>query len=930
MARIDFSTVTTGLGRVPTRPVVRRDLSAFATALDKIDTNSKAAIEKRSAIDLALSQIELNPSEDEWKYNYAKRIRDSIDAYARYGDYSQALNAATMAASTAVSSPELVGRVRAQQSYKNFVEQTNKRTDIDQDTKDWALAQPQNQYHYSDIYDNSYNIVGGSEWKAGRTPVATPDLTQALKLVKDWTAADRGGNVEVAYVDANGNITSDISQGVYGMAYKKGGTWERVPVSKLREAWDAVLNSTPGLRAGLQQDYDVALWKYNKMTPEEKAMNLDSNIADADGRIYSPEQYLENRVSPAFKAMSYNNYMPSMDVGDGMAKFYAARATGGGYDASIGPDYYDDMTSIGVPIEQDLSGLVSTAYANLNGSLTDAQSLWPNLSKTKQFANLAAAHKYDELADLLEKNITSNDPAIREQARLTINTIRDLGETYNSFTKGLDPRLKYGFEFNAAIETGSPLPQNNPFTKLYNARINSAFRLNTDNPSKYLGYVPEDDSAFEAIGTALGISDVNKSSNWAAKGFILDDYNGHKVIKFDKDNPYISDLMTSVVDSRSMLGHIWGSAIRGSSGFLRYGYDGKIQNKRATLDPLQNAIAGLFKSEPEIDYSLEGIYSGDDAGIEGTAGDLSYLSATDSPGFDWTNDYVNINGIKVNSNPVQYARSISRNILTGKNALMSVDEQTHFEGTFRDMDVERRLSQGQISSDEATRLHRLYKDNDAKALLSQGIISYKVYANDKNGGGSAKEVTNQEKKEEINIALLNAQEQDRLKTFAHYNYQTGTYGTEFQIYPHKDKEGKLTGTPRTIYVAGLGNSQAARKFASNTNTRTRVKLNNAEILGQPITLIDGTRITNINHSGATLVYSDGSTKNISYNDAFRQLNANISIEEARAALLNGRINAQNFGAVVDNIVYELGITSSDPEYNGYRLYIANQISNINN
>lgn len=66
----------------------------------------------------------------------------------------------------------------------------------------------------------------------------------------------------------------------YGLAYKKSGSWEYVSEKDLNDALKSAIDTTPGARASLQQDYDVALWKYNKMTTEEKKKNIDSDITE--------------------------------------------------------------------------------------------------------------------------------------------------------------------------------------------------------------------------------------------------------------------------------------------------------------------------------------------------------------------------------------------------------------------------------------------------------------------------------------------------------------------------------------------------------------------------------------------------------------------------------------------------------------------------
>lgn len=111
------SGITIG-GYVPQRVPVRSNLEALSQALNKIDERSDKAIQQKSAITNAIGQLKLNAAEDKWKYDYAKRIEQKINDAAQYGDYSRALDVATELAGSATSSPEVTGRIRANEQYE--------------------------------------------------------------------------------------------------------------------------------------------------------------------------------------------------------------------------------------------------------------------------------------------------------------------------------------------------------------------------------------------------------------------------------------------------------------------------------------------------------------------------------------------------------------------------------------------------------------------------------------------------------------------------------------------------------------------------------------------------------------------------------------------------------------------------------------------
>lgn len=973
MPRIDISGFNVGLGEVAPRPIIRQNIEAFANALDKIDANSKEAIEKRSAIDIALSQIELNPAEDEWKYNYAKRIRDSIDAYAKFGDYSQAVNAATTAAATAVSSPEITGRMRAQQAYKQFVEQTKARTDINQDIKDWALAQPENQYKYEDKYDNAYNIVGGTKWEAGRTPVTQVSLAQSLNLVKQWASANAGGGVtDVGFVGADGKITSDYSKGVYGMAYKRSGKWEVLPESKLREAWNAVLDSQPGLRASLQQDYDVAVWKFKQMTPEERANAIDSDVYDySRNRLYSPREYLEKRVSPAFEAMAYTHSYNDIEFGDGLSRYAAAA---GAARQNTMQNLYEDQIEQSKAIEMTGEQLLDSTFANLTGGINALRNLFPNLSKSKAFNNLLNQRDYNGLANLLSKNITSRDPYIRQEARKTINLLRDEGATYNKYLEKLTPDEKNKYEFNIAINTHSDLPANNPYTKAYWYNIDKAFRVGENNETSEMGYVCSGND-FTNIATAIGITKPEDNLEWQRRGFNIKKYNGRTVVSFDRNNRYIPDFMTAVMQD-SGFNHVIGKAY-GTKGFLRYDKDGNIQNRRMAGDSIQNAVVRMFGGSPDIDYNLESIYDNNVTGEAGgkmfqgilrtlanpfqtledigqnipkfianqltpgagnliksatddeNAGLLANLAKEDSPGIDIFNGNIYTDdGNKINANPVQVANSFSKQAIKALNLDKVVDEMPIYEDTMRRMELWNKWENGEITDQQLEKLDKRYEKQDLENVLVPGLSSYNIFADNADGVGNLK-MLSQEDKETMRTKLFNAYSQGLLEATGSWNPLNNTYGTLFRIFAGKDKDGNYTGAPQTVFVESLGATQSAREFQSDTNTRARHILSKARALGsEQITLDDGNKIVQIGNDNVTIVSPSGKKTTVSFEDGRRALTHSLNMQEAKEYMTSGMITTQEqLNNLVNNILNDAGITQNNPNYAGEFLRVSSEIIN---
>lgn len=281
----NYNNVNVGFYNVPQREPIRMNLDAFSKAIDKIDEKNQRALQQRTAIDVALSQIELDSSEDQWKFNYAQNIRDQIDAQAEFGDYSRALNTATMLASTAVASPELIGRQRAHKDREEAWTKVQSRNDIDEDTKRaWNLT---NQYYYKDTYNDKGDIIGGTKWQSKWTPVAhvdvMPELTKAVSLI----AAEKAGSSTTT-----GGTTVKEDGTSSGGQHSSSSSYQRLTQERIDKQLKDYIENNPQLKASILQEYNVnkillkdAKKKLANATDPEEAQMLRNEIAMREGNI---------------------------------------------------------------------------------------------------------------------------------------------------------------------------------------------------------------------------------------------------------------------------------------------------------------------------------------------------------------------------------------------------------------------------------------------------------------------------------------------------------------------------------------------------------------------------------------------------------------------------------------------------------------------
>lgn len=813
-------------GFVPQRIYQGRNLDAFAKSLDKIDERAKQALAQRTQIAVALGQLNLNSADEKFRANYIRDIQQQLDEAAIGGDYSQTLQQATLLAGKVASDPAIIGRVKANAAYEEFKKSIQNRNDITQDIKDYTLAH--NPYHYEDKYDEQGHLIGGSTWEPSKTPVSTVDLSNLMTKAKQWVAVHKGGGVnDIKFVDADGNLTSDPSKNIYGLAYKKSGSWEYVSEKDLNDALNSAIDTTPGARASLQQDYDVALWKYNKMTPEEKKKNIDSDITE-NGLLLSPEEYLAKRVKPGIHAMSYYNSTSDIEVGNGQAAYrqdVAARqaaAQQAAQQAALNMNL--DATNEGAAIDVDVPDIIGTTKAGLDGTLNTLRTLFPKLSKSNAFQRGVNQGRYNELANLCRHSMTSKDPVIRHQARQAITALRTYGNQYNHYVAGLDKDQRDAVTFDAAIRSGSRLPRNNKYTIDYNKQINSLFG---NGKFKELGYKCYDDEQYNAISQAMG---CHSESDWRRKGFRITSINGQKTISFDKNNTWLSKLSDSVDSSMGFwkgIGSSFSNAITGGgAGIVDMSNGSKVRN-----------AAGTFKNLGTINV----------AGID----ILNPGSNTPAQAAAWKADSINQRrGFgKVPVNSKMYSSTLDRNALFDKYTAGQIDEKTYNIGLEK------------IKHDE---------DNLTNPSL---LMNAALYID-------GKRIPEDEKAQYIE-AITQAKQENVLNVTVGRNHGLAQTVTEFNIGKAKNS------TPQTITMVGANGSTVLQSYERDTSTLARDEATQLNISGTSKTLGNGATISNVTNSNALYTNTYGKRTIITRSQAENILRRELNRQKIADALYTG-------------------------------------------
>lgn len=832
-------------GLVPQRIYQGRNLDAFAKSLDKIDERAKQALAQRNQIAVALGQLNLNAAEDEWRANYVRDIQQQLDEAAVGGDYSQTLQQATILAGKVASDPAIIGRVKANAAYEEFKKTTQNRNDITEDVKQYALAN--NPYRYEDNYDKEGHLVGGTNWQPELTPVSTVGGDKIWSMALQLAAKETGkGVTDIQYVDANGNLTSDPKQGVYGMAYKKSGGYERLSQDKLWKAIDAAINAIPGARASLQQDYDVARWKYNKMTPEERKARIDSDITD-NGLLLTPEQYFKKRFAPGVSSASYYNAWNDVEVGDGYKSYLSAAAASGANGANgAGLSTTDADVEQSVTIEEDMQSQLADNFKNLsevingkpssNGTLVGGlRQLFPNLSKTNAFNRGVREGRYNELANLCLHSI--KDPKLAGQARELIKQLRNLGYVREQYMRGVPKPDRQAVEFNAALESGTPLP-NNDYSHKYNDTINRLFNVNNkkaDN-ADMVGWKCVDTEEFNDIASALGCTN---RTDWSSKGFTIKEMDGDKVICFKNTNRYLTKLADAVDNASGLRTGFKG--IFFNHGIVRY------KNGELLKDPHSSAYNDLF--DKLRSNSLFG----------GVASE---------------------------------AKSITNRV----NAARGVNTKAQFVGAvYSESFAKRQLMQdynnGRMDEKQYNIKLKNLEDQENNAYFGNNLLTYNIYSTDETGIGNLAKVKEQDKRD-IVAEINQAKAQNRVTVRQMLNPITGQYGAYYHIMPADNDKKANT---RDIFISGVGSTMAAKYFMNDTRNQALSKINTASSLRGAIHDINGNYIANIDDYGNAVLYNarGKAVKSINKNEAIKFVATEENRQQIADAIHSGSVQDNN-------------------------------------
>lgn len=461
------------------------DLNVLARTYNTLEQGHQQAIQTKSQIDAQLAQLDLNEAEDAWRQEQLNKVRNALTENMQYGNAYSSLDDIVRTYGDITSSPGMIGRLRAQQDYKAYMDNLDKRTDLSEDYKNYYRVV--NKYNYQDITDKNGNVIGGSKWTPIDKEVSEIPMNQILNQALQWAAKEQGGGSQTRWLDANGKVTDDITKSVTGEIYSHTkGDWQRLSKAKLAEAVKAVIENTPGAKASLEQDYKIAKWKY-----DQNGSNPD--ITDKNGILLTPEQYLAKRIDPFYNAATFYNQDSNTTYGEAWKAQLALAKQAGLGNANQRKQAIDNLTYKSTPVRID-NFMPAQAQAEIT---SNRQSIAGLLNKYNPDINInLSTANPDDIRTSIMTNITN--PSDRAYALSYLNDIIDNQEYINSLKVGKSQDSIDGFDTYNSIISLSDLP-NNKYSDTYSKYVNQIF----GDSSSIRQYFNNDD-VYNSFINALG------------------------------------------------------------------------------------------------------------------------------------------------------------------------------------------------------------------------------------------------------------------------------------------------------------------------------------------------------------------------------------------------------------------------------------------
>lgn len=504
----------------------KHNLEEVAKTYDYLQQRHDLAIEKENLIQQKFAELDLNSAEDEWRANKMNELQTMINDASIDGFKGYALNDIITQGTKMLTGADVRGRLKAQQQYKQYIEHLDKRTDLSEDYKN--VFKEINTYRYQDKFDDNGNIIGGTDWKPTKEAVSEIPLINILKGGIELAAKDAGRSNITRFLDKNGKVITDpTADNVFdGQVYNTTtNQWESLGRDKIMKGIQAYIETTPGIKASLKQDYDVAIYK-------QKKYGANSDVEDKNGVTLSPEQYLQKRLEPGIQAAIYNRSYTTTTYGNGLATYKAAlKAQKQLQDPYRLPGYSTEGTPI--TINYDYAANLQTDKQNSTAKLNEIVKTITGEGIKQDMSNASSA----DWKNLIETTVANSNLTPAEKSKLILESrkaIRKLEEAninYKELTKGITNETQLdALNFISKVNGGAEIDANTGYGKAVINEINSIF----GDKGKYIRMTTDNEDYFNKMKSLISGNNINGLKEL---GYTIGtDNKGNKYIQLDKNN----------------------------------------------------------------------------------------------------------------------------------------------------------------------------------------------------------------------------------------------------------------------------------------------------------------------------------------------------------------------------------------------------------
>lgn len=786
-----------GFNYINTEYVPTVDLNTLGNTFNTLEQGHKEAIKTASNLQAEMAKLELNEAENEWRQQKISEIQQTIDNNTIFGNSAAALDDIIVKAGNLASDAGMIGRLQAQKDYTEFKNKIINDKTFPEDYKEYYLEN--NPYYYKDIVDEKTGkVISGTKWNPNISPTAVVDLSSLISKGLQWAARESGSYNQVRWLDKNGNPTTNPNEVFDGEYYDDTThSFEKLDRSKIEAGIRAAIESTPGAKESLQQDYDIALWKHKKAINATKGKyNIVSDVTDDNGITLSPQQYLNKRISPALYAAEYYNTTRKTTYGNGLKTYKAAEqaAETAKKNAELDDEYIKSLnrTSDTKPItinynmtaelmgekqniQNELYNLFKNAVGrDVNIDMTNASTDgWKN-TLTRAYLTIKKNGATEQ--QLRDFKVKTNE-LIRKYDEITMN--------YDNLTKDLKEDDKYLVDYVSRMKNGGSFNKDNPYDQKLLKDIQAEFG---DKGQYY-------DVSFNNIdeyNRAIQILNSNNENGFLGLGFNTGrkEIDGKSVnyIRLPKEY-YQNMLLLSNTVNAAVKGNIDNITVQ----VLDSEYNPiipKSQQDNSYVTSPYNSTSQIY--DFESNYSHKYLYN-------------VYRKAADKKFLNYSNDFIKQQE-KLNTVIDNY-----QEITIGHQSLPG---ETNYQQLLL-----HQLNTNQIDNTEYNLRLKIDQEELRRKIMSHGFGNTKMFTvEDDDGYGTFKEVTNTKNREDEGNKIISAIGNGKAVFNSAHNPFFGS-GTNITIYPKLDSNGNPTGIPKTYFIPGLVNDEAQEAFENNPYTK---------------------------------------------------------------------------------------------------------------